>query len=177
MQGPIGLCATVGARLSGASTIITIDSVADRLKMSKAVGADVVTNFKEVDPVKAILEMTGGRGADVAIEALGIENTFKSCLRILKPRGILSSPGVYGKDIYIPLDAFHSGLGDQKIVSTLCPGGKERMRKLINLIGSKKVDLKTLVTHRFKLNKIQEAYELFSNQRDGVLKVAITPQT
>ncbi len=174
-QGPIGLCATVGARLSGASTIIAIDSVAHRLKMSKAVGADVVINFKEVDPVKAILEMTGGRGVDVAIEALGTENTFQSCLRILKPGGILSSLGVYGKDIQIPLDAFYAGLGDQKIVTTLCPGGKERMRRLMNLIESKKVDLKTLVTHRFKLDKIQEAYELFSNQRDGVLKVAITP--
>ena len=174
-QGPIGLCATLGARLSGASLIITVDSLEERLKMSKQLGADVVINFKEKDPVSAILELTHGRGVDVAIEALGTEITFQSCLRVLKPGGTLSSLGVYAKDIHIPLNAFYAGLGDQKMVTTLCPGGKERMRRLMDVIGTKRVDLKSIVTHRFKLNQILEAYDLFSNQKDGVLKVAITP--
>lgn len=174
-QGPIGLCATVGARLSGAGLIITVDSHENRLKMSKAVGADVTINFKEKDPVSAILELTHGRGVDVAIEALGTEATFQSCLRVLKPGGTLSSLGVYSKDIQIPLDAFYAGLGDQKMVTTLCPGGKERMRRLMEVISTKRVDLKSMVTHRFKLDQILQAYDLFSNQRDGVLKVAITP--
>jgi alcohol dehydrogenase len=111
----------------------------------------------------------------VAIEALGTQATFEACLRILRPGGTLSSLGVYSSDLKIPLDAFTAGLGDNKIVTTLCPGGKERMRRLMNVIASKRVDLKPLVTHRFKLDQIEAAYELFGHQRDGVLKVAITP--
>ena len=60
-------------------------------------------------------------------------------------------------------------------MTTLCPGGKERMRRLMNAIASDRADLRSLVTHRFKLDQIEEAYDLFANQRDGVLKVAITP--
>lgn len=174
-QGPIGLCATAGARLSGASFIIAVDSLDNRLNMAKTVGADVTINFKLKDPVKEILEITRGRGVDVAIEALGTQQTFQSCMRVLKPGGVVSSLGVYGNDIHIPSDAFYAGLGDQKIVTTLCPGGKERMRRLMEVISTKRVALKPMVTHRFKLNQIIEAYDLFSNQRDGVLKVAITP--
>jgi threonine dehydrogenase-like Zn-dependent dehydrogenase len=66
-------------------------------------------------------------------------------------------------------------LGDHKIVTTLCPGGKERMRRLMAVVASGRLDLKPLVTHRFKLDDIEAAYELFGDQRDGVLKVAITP--
>jgi threonine dehydrogenase-like Zn-dependent dehydrogenase len=82
---------------------------------------------------------------------------------------------VYSTALTIPLDAFAAGLGDHKIVTTLCPGGKERMRRLMSVIESARTDLKPLVTHRFKLDDINKAYELFANQRDGVLKVAITP--
>ncbi len=174
-QGPIGLCATAGARLSGASMIFAVDSVERRLTMSKQVGADVTINFQQKDPVKVIMELTHGRGVDVAIEALGTEQTFQDSLRVLKPGGTLSSLGVYSKDIKLPLDAFCAGLGDHHIVSTLCPGGKERMRRLIEMISTKRVDLKSMVTHRFKLDQILDAYDLFANQRDGVLKVAITP--
>lgn len=174
-QGPIGLCATAGAKLSGASLIIAVDSVARRLQMSREIGADVTINFKEQDPVAKIMELTHGRGVDVAIEALGTEQTFQSCLRVLKPGGTLSSLGVYSKDLTIPLPAFDAGLGDHHLVTTLCPGGKERMRRLMNVVSSRRVNLKSLVTHRFKLDDIVEAYDLFSNQRDGVLKVAIIP--
>ena len=75
----------------------------------------------------------------------------------------------------IPLDAFAAGLGDIRIVTTLCPGGKERMRRLMDVIAAGRVDLGPMVTHRFKLDQIEEAYDLFAHQRDGVLKVAITP--
>ena len=75
----------------------------------------------------------------------------------------------------MPLGAFAAGLGDHKIVTTLCPGGKERMRRLMDVIAAGRVDLKPLVTHRFRLEQIEAAYDLFALQRDGVLKVAITP--
>jgi threonine dehydrogenase-like Zn-dependent dehydrogenase len=75
----------------------------------------------------------------------------------------------------MPLEAFHAGLADISIVSTLCPGGKERMRRLLSVVGAGQVDLRPLVTHRYRLDRIEEAYDLFAHQRDGVLKVAITP--
>lgn len=174
-QGPIGLCATAGAKLQGATTIIGVDSVSQRLEMSKKMGATHVINYKSEDPLKIIMDMTHGRGVDVAIEALGTQQTFESCLRVLKPGGILSSLGVYSGKLTLPLDAIAAGLGDHRIVTTLCPGGKERMRRLMNVVASGAADLKPLVTHRFKLQDIEEAYDLFGHQRDGVLKVAITP--
>jgi len=174
-QGPIGLCATVGAKLSGATRIFAVDTLPQRLAMSGRLGADVTINAKEQDPVTAILASTQGRGVDVAIEALGTQQTFESCLRVLRPGGVLSSLGVYSGKLSLPLDAFAAGLGDHTVVSTLCPGGKERMRRLMNVLDSGKADLRPLVTHRFRLDQIEEAYEMFAHQRDGVLKVAITP--
>jgi threonine dehydrogenase-like Zn-dependent dehydrogenase len=82
---------------------------------------------------------------------------------------------VYSSDLTIPLSVFAAGLGDHKIITALCPGGKERMRRLMNVVASGRVDLGLLVTHEFRLENIVAAYELFANQRDGVLKVAIKP--
>ena len=174
-QGPIGLCATVGAKLLGATRIFAVDSVPARLARSRELGADVTIDYKDRDPVATILAATGGRGVDVAIEALGTQVTFENCLRVLRPGGVLSSLGVYSGKLTLPLDAFAAGLGDHTIVTTLCPGGKERMRRLIDVLASGRADLRPLVTHRFTLDRIEEAYDLFANQRGGVLKVAITP--
>jgi threonine dehydrogenase-like Zn-dependent dehydrogenase len=174
-QGPIGLCATLGAKLMGATTIIGVESVPERIAVARRFGADHVVDFRTVDPAEEILRLTGGRGVDVAIEALGTQSTFEACLRVLRPGGTLSSLGVYSGDLKIPLGPFAAGLGDHVIVTTLCPGGKERMRRLMSVISSGRGDLKSLVTHRYKLADIVSAYDLFSHQRDGVLKVAITP--
>ncbi|PTS85049.1 alcohol dehydrogenase [Pseudomonas sp. HMWF032] len=174
-QGPIGLCATAGAKLRGASTIIVVDGVEQRLQIARQMGADITLNFNQVDVVEEILRLTGGRGVDAAIEALGLQSTFESALRVLKPGGTLSSLGVYSTDLVIPLAAFHAGLGDHKIVTSLCPGGKERMRRLINVVAAGRVDFGALVTHQYALDDIVAAYDLFAHQRDGVLKVAIKP--
>ncbi|MGE8395114.1 NAD(P)-dependent alcohol dehydrogenase [Pseudomonas sp. BIGb0427] len=173
--GPIGLCAVAGARLKGATTIIGVDTVAARIAVAHKLGATHVVDFNQGDVVQQIMQLTDGRGVDVAIEALGTQSTFESALRVLRPGGTLSSLGVYSSDLRLPLDAFAAGLGDYRIVSTLCPGGKERMRRLMEVVGSGQVDLKPLVTHHFKLDDIEAAYELFAHQRDGVMKVAITP--
>ena len=114
-------------------------------------------------------------GADVAIEALGTQGTFENALRCLRPGGTLSSLGVYSGKLQLPYDAFAAGLGDHRIVTTLCPGGKERMRRLIATVQSGRFDPRPLITHRFALADIVEAYDLFSSRGDGVLKVAIQP--
>lgn len=173
-QGPIGLCATAGAKLMGATRIIAVESVPARQEMARRLGADHVVDFASEDPVEAIFRLTDGRGVDVSIEALGRQATFEAALRVLRPGGTLSSLGVYSSDLTIPLGAFSAGLGDNRIVTTLCPGGKERMRRLMDVVATGRVDLRPLVTHRFGLDDIEAAYDLFSNQRDGVLKVAIS---
>ena len=174
-QGPIGLCATAGARLMGATTIIAVDTVPERLAIARQMGADHVVDFAATDPVEEIMRLTDGRGVDVSIEALGRQSTFEAALKVLRPGGTLSSLGVYSGDLHIPLGAFCAGLGDHTIVTTLCPGGKERMRRLMDVVASGRIDTRPLVTHRYSLDAIEEAYALFANQRDGVLKVAITP--
>ena len=173
-QGPIGLCATVGARLMGAALVIGVEGDETRLAMARRMGADVVLDHRAVDVAAEVQRLTGG-GADVAIEALGTPATFEGALRSLRPAGTLSSLGVYSGKLGIPYDAFAAGLGDHRIVTTLCPGGKERMRRLLELVRRGRVDLTPLLTHRFPLDRIAEAYELFGERRDGVLKVAITP--
>jgi threonine dehydrogenase-like Zn-dependent dehydrogenase len=173
-QGPIGLCATAGARLAGASLVIGVDSVPKRLEFAKRMGADVVLNHREQDVTAEIKRLTGG-GADVAIEALGQQSTFENALRSIRPGGTLSSLGVYSGHLTVPLDAFAAGLGDHKIVTSLCPGGKERMRRLMSIVAAKRFPFRDLVTHTFRLDQIEEAYDLFAHQSDGVMKVAIRP--
>ncbi len=173
-QGPIGLCATAGAKLMGATTIIGVETLPERAEVARRMGADHIVDFRRVDPVDEIMKITDGRGVDVAIEALGTQQTFEAALRVLRPGGTLSSLGVYSTDLRIPLGAFAAGHGDHKIITTLCPGGKERMRRLMEVIASGRLDTRPLVTHRFKLDDIEAAYALFANPRDGVLKVAIT---
>jgi alcohol dehydrogenase len=137
-------------------------------------GADVTLDYRDVDVVAEVKRLTGG-GADVAIEALGTQQTFESALRSLRPAGTLSSLGVYSGKLEIPYDAFAAGIGDHRIVTTLCPGGKERMRRLMEVVRHGRVDLTPLLTHTFPLDRIEEAYDLFGERLDGVMKVAIRP--
>jgi len=136
-------------------------------------GADIVFDFTKEDVVDRIKHLTGGRGVDVAIEALGTQSTFESALRVLRPGGTLSSLGVYSGKLSVPVEPFAAGLGDHKIVTTLCPGGKERMRRLMELVRHGRLDLTPLLTHTFTLDKINEAYQVFAERRNGVIKVAI----
>lgn len=173
-QGPIGLCATAGAKLMGAAFVIGVESDAPRAAMARRMGADIVLDPKQTDVVAEVKRLTSG-GADVCIEALGIQETFENALRCLRPGGTLSSLGVYSGKLQMPADAFAAGLGDLKIVTTLCPGGKERMHRLMSMVKSGRFDPTPLITHRFSLDNILEAYAVFGERRDGVLKVAIRP--
>ena len=173
-QGPIGLCATAGARLMGASLVIAVDGDDSRLQMARRMGADVALDFRSQDVVAEVKRLTGG-GADVAIEALGTPETFENALRCLRPGGTLSSLGVYSGKLQIPYDAFYAGLGDNRIVTTLCPGGKERMGRLIKIVQSGRFDPTMLLTHTFSLDEIVEGYRIFGDRLENVLKVVIKP--
>jgi threonine dehydrogenase-like Zn-dependent dehydrogenase len=174
-QGPIGLCATAGAKLMGAARVIGVDGDPHRAEVARKMGADVVLDPAQVDVVAEIKRLTAGYGADVAIEALGLQQTFESALRSIRPGGVQSSLGVYSGKLQVPYEAFAAGLGDHTIVTTLCPGGKERMGRLMRMVETGRFDPTPLITHHFALADIGQAYHLFSNRMDGVLKVAIRP--
>lgn len=156
----------------GASQIFAVDRNPFRLKMARDCGA-TYTIETDGDPVGQILRATRGRGVDVSIEALGTSATFEQELAALKPGGTLSSVGVYSGHLRIPLESFGGGLADKKIATTLCPGGKSRMARLMRLVEAFRIDLSPLLTHRFRLDQIGEAYSIFAGQKDNVLKVAI----
>jgi alcohol dehydrogenase len=172
-QGPIGICAAIGAKLRGAAMVIGVDSDPTRLAFARRMGVDIVLDPQSHDVVAEVKRLTGG-GVDVAIEALGSQQTFEAALRCLRPGGTLSSLGVYSTKLEIPYDAFGAGIADYRIVTTLCPGGKERMRRLMALVEGGRLDLTPMITHHFSLERIRDAYALFSERRDGVMKVAIT---
>src|SRR5204862_6424741 len=136
-------------------------------------GANVTLDPTAQDVVAELHRLTDGRGVDVAIEALGRQETFESALRGLRPGGTLSSLGVYSGKLTAPYEALFAGLGDQRIVTTLCPGGKERMRRLLEMVTQHRLDLSGLVTHAFTLAQLPDAYALFSGQTPGVVKVGI----
>ena len=173
-QGPIGLCATAGAKLMGAALVIGIDRNPRRLEVAQRMGADVVLDPGECDVVAEVRRLSAG-GVDVAIEALGSQTTFETALRVLRPGGTLSSLGVYSGKLQIPYEAFAAGIGDHRIVTTLCPGGKERMRRLMEIVRHNRLDLTPLLTHRVSLDDIVEGYRIFGEQGEGVLKVAVKP--
>jgi len=174
-QGPVGLCATAGARARGCGLIIAVDALPERLEMSKKFGANVVINPKEEDPVSRIMALTGNQGVDIAVEAVGTQATFEACTRAIRRGGTVSSVGVYGLTPALSMPTLALSFLHRKIVTTLCPSGRDRLEHLLAVIGHGRVDLTPLFTHRMKLEETPRAYDLFRSKTDGVLKIAITP--
>jgi len=171
-QGPVGLCVTAAARMYGAGEIFAVESIPERRAMARTLGADHV-----LDPATAVDEIvarTGGRGVDVAVEALGRQSTFEACCRVVRFGGTVSSVGVYGASasVGIPTDGsfYH-----RRIVMTLCPTGPSRLAHLARLIEDGRVDLTPLLTHTMPLSSVVSAYDLFRGHADGMIKVALTP--
>lgn len=174
-QGPLGLCATAGARARGCGLIIAVDTVPVRLEMSKKLGANVVINPKEKEPVAEIMSLTGNTGVDIAIEAVGTQATFEACTRVVRRGGTVSSIGVYGLTPQVSMPTMSASFLHRRIVTTLCPSGRDRLEHLLSLLQNSGVDLTPLLTHTMKLADMTKAYDLFRAKTDGVLKIAITP--
>jgi threonine dehydrogenase-like Zn-dependent dehydrogenase len=174
-QGPVGLMATAGAQLLGAARIIAVESVPRRQEMARRFGATDVVDHTKVDPVKAILDLTGGRGADSAIECLGAQATFEACIRAVRPGGTVSVAGYFGKGdtVNIPRLEWGVGMGDKTIRTGLCPGGSERMGRLLRLLETGRVDPTPLTTHRFPFHQVDRALQLMATKEDGIIKPLI----
>ena len=174
-QGPVGLMATVGARLLGAGLVIAVDSMPKRKELARHLGADIVLDFTEVDPVEEILRLTGGNGVDSAIEALGAQQTFEACVKATRPGGTISVVGYFGKGDYVKIPRVEWGVGmsDKSIRTGLCPGGNERMKRLLRLIETGRVDPTPLTTHRFKFEELERAFHMMETKEDGIIKPLI----
>jgi threonine dehydrogenase-like Zn-dependent dehydrogenase len=174
-QGPVGLCATAGARARGCGLIIAVDALPERLEIAKKLGANVTINPKEEDPIAKIMSLTDNAGVDVAVEAVGTQATFEACTRAIRRGGTVSSLGVYGLTPALSMPTLAPSFLHRQIVTTLCPSGHDRMEHLLALLASGNINLESLFTHRMKLDEIPAAYDLFRSKQAGVLKIAITP--
>jgi alcohol dehydrogenase len=169
--GPIGLSATMGARLFSPAHVIAIDLADARLEAAKQFGADVTVNSTREDPLTVIRELTGGLGADVAVEAVGIPATFELCTALVRPGGRVANVGVHGRaatlhleDLWIRNVTITTGLVDTYSTPTL-----------LKLVSSRQIDVARFVTHRFPMTDFMDAYEVFANAADTqALKVVVT---
>ncbi len=175
-EGPIGMMATVGARLCGAGLVIGIENKPNRASMARKFGADLIVDYTKEDPVEAIRKATGGKGVDTAIEALGSPKTFAACISATRPGGTISNVGYHGDGETVPIPRLDWGVGmsDKTIRTALCPGGAERMQRLMRLIRTGRVDPLPMTTHRFNFADIARAFKMMQTKEDGMIKPLIT---
>jgi alcohol dehydrogenase len=168
--GPIGLAALLTAQFYSPANIIMIDLDDNRLEMAKRFGATTVINSTDGKALETVLKMTGSRGVDTAIEAVGIPATFELCEQIIGPGGTIANVGVHGKKVDLHLEH----LWDRNITITTRLVDTVSTPMLLNSVGSHKIDPKLLITHRFKFERILDAYETFGDAaRTHALKVII----
>jgi alcohol dehydrogenase len=169
--GPIGLSAIMGARLFSPSHVVAIDKADARLEAAKQFGADVVVNNDREDPIAVLRDLTGGLGADVAIEAVGVPATFELSAALIRPGGHVANIGVHGQpatlhleELWIKNVTITTGLVDTYSTPTL-----------LRLVTSHQVEAGQFVTHHFDLDDFVEAYDVFGRAADtGALKVVLT---
>lgn len=168
--GPVGLCSMMSAKLLGAEKIIAIDVDDTRLEIAKNQNlADVVINPLNSDVEKEVKDLTERRGADSVIEAAGGKDTFQTAWKIARANAIVALVAMYEENQTLPLpDMYGKNL-------TFKTGGVDAVNcsKLVDLISEKKINTDFLITHKFSLDNIQEAYKLFENKSDNCLKIAI----
>jgi isopropanol dehydrogenase (NADP+) len=173
-QGPVGLMATASARLLGAGLVIAVESVPARQKLARHFGADVVIDHTKQDPVEEIRRLTGD-GADACIEALGSPASFEACIEATRPGGTISNVGYHGHGDVVPIPRLGWGVGmsDKTIRTALCPGGRERMKRLLRILQSGRIDPRPMTTHTFPFEEIPRAFEMMRTKEDGIIKPLI----
>ncbi len=174
-MGPVGLMAVAGARLLGAGLVIAVDSVPHRLELAKEYGADRTINFNDTDAIEEIIKITNGEGVDSAIEAVGSQATLENCIKATRPGGTISNAGYHGKGEYIniPRLAWGVGMAEKTIKTLLCPGGSERMTRMLRLIQTGRVDPTKLTSHHFTFNELEKAFWMMDSKEDNMIKPVI----
>jgi alcohol dehydrogenase len=168
--GPVGLAALLTAQFYSPAEIIVIDLDDNRLEISKRFGATATVNSTDGKAAETVLRMTGGRGVDTAIEAVGIPATFELCEKIVAPGGVIANVGVHG----VKVDLHLENLWDRNITITTRLVDTVSTPMLLNILKSQKIKPKLLITHRFKLDQILDAYETFGHAAETrALKVIL----
>jgi alcohol dehydrogenase len=168
--GPVGLAALLTAQFYSPAEIIMIDLDDNRLQLSTRFGATGVINNKDGKAVEKIMKMTGGRGVDTAIEAVGVPASFLTCEDIVAPGGIIANVGVHGVKVDLHLER----LWDRNIAITTRLVDTATTPMLLKTVQSRRIDPKQLITHHFRLEQILDAYETFgAAAKTGALKVII----
>jgi len=168
--GPIGLATMLTAQFYSPAEIIMIDLDDSRLDMARRFGATATVNSADGKAAETVMKMTGARGVDTAIEAVGIPATFELCEQIVAPGGTIANIGVHGTKVALHLER----LWDRNITITTRLVDTVSTPMLLNLLRSRKLDPKLLITHRFKLDRILDAYETFAHAANTrALKVII----
>ena len=168
--GPVGLAALLTAQFYSPAQIIMIDLDEGRLELSKRFGATATINSTDGKARESLLIMTAGLGVDTAIEAVGVPATFELCEQIIAPGGVIANIGVHGVKVDLHLEQ----LWDRNISITTRLVDTSSTPMLLSILASHKIDPKKLITHRFKFDKILDAYETFGNAaKTGALKVLI----
>jgi alcohol dehydrogenase len=169
-SGPIGLAALLTAQFYAPAQVIMIDLDDSRLAIAKRFGATAIVNSTDGRAAEAVLKMTDGRGVDTAIEAVGVPATFELCEKIVAPGGVIANIGVHGTKVDLHLE----NLWDRNITITTRLVDTVSTPMLLSVLQSKKIDPRQLITHRFKLDNILDAYETFGNAANThALKVII----
>ena len=169
--GPIGLAAIQGARLFSPHHVVAIDLADTRLDAAKMFGADIVVNPSGSDPLATVKSLTGGLGADVVIEAVGAPDTFELCTRLVRPGGHVANVGVHGKPATLHLEE----LWIRNVTITTGLVDTYSTPSLMRLLTSGQLDAHRFVTHRFALDDIVAAYDVFARAGEtGALKVVLT---
>lgn len=174
-QGPVGLMATAGAKLRGAGLVIGVESVPSRQKLAQMYGADEIVDFTKEDVVERVMELTDGQGVDTAVEALGADATFQTCVKITKPGGTVSNTGYFGDGefVRIPRVEWGVGMADKTIATGLCPGGRLRMERLLRVLEHSHLDPTHLTTHEFPFDEMERAFEVSDKKLEDVVKPLI----
>lgn len=168
--GPIGLAALLTAQFYSPAEIIMIDLDDNRLKVAKRFGATATVNSADGKAKEAVMKLTGERGVDTAIEAVGIPTTFEVCAQIVAPGGVIANIGVHGVPVTLHLEQ----LWDRNITITTRLVDAVSTPMLLNVLRAHKLDPKLLITHRFRLDQIDKAYETFAHAaKTHALKVLI----
>lgn len=168
--GPIGLAAILTAHLYTPGQIVAIDLADSRLEAARRFGADVMINNGSADPVKEVMDLTDGLGADVAMEAVGIPQTFELCAQLIRPGGRVANLGVHGAAAELHLETLW--IRDVTIRTGLVD--TYSIPQLLALIASGRLDPSAFVTHRFPLGETMSAYDTFADAANtGALKVVL----
>jgi isopropanol dehydrogenase (NADP+) len=173
--GPVGLMAVAGARLRGAGLVIGVDSVPQRQALAHQYGADAIIAHSPGNPVERIMDLTAGRGVDSAIEALGGSEPFQNAIKVTKPGGTISNVGYHGKGDFVNIPRLDWGVGmaEKTIRTGLCPGGRLRMERLLQILQAKRLDPTSMTTHRFKFAELDRAFEMMDKKLEGIIKPLI----